>query len=259
MNKNAFGNRPLGMLQLAATRGIISGDSINRPTKTSNIAGVEAENVPGRGRTSSGIAVHAVRKDESTTDSTVLSDQISADIAPRLRQRDPSAIEELYDALGGRAFGLAYRVLGDGPAAEDAVQESFLWIWNNGDRIDPRKGRVSSLLLTIVHRRAIDALRARKRRDAIGGGSMDDLPELKDDRSEDQFDRVVDSLTHKHVRESLNSLSPDQRQVIELAYFEGLTQSEISDHSGIPLGTVKSRMRLGLTRLRVAFGIGDAS
>ncbi len=176
-----------------------------------------------------------------------------------MRQRDPLALEQLYDALGGRAFGLAYRILGDGPTAEDAVQESFLWIWNNGERIDSRKGRVASLLLTIVHRRSIDALRARKRRDAIGGQSTDDLPDLKDDRSADQFDRVVDSLTHKRVRDCLDSLSPDQREVIELAYFEGLTQSEISDHSGIPLGTVKSRMRLGLIRLRVAFGIGESS
>jgi hypothetical protein len=160
-SKVAFTNSPLRMLQLATARGMIGGESTVRTTKANNIAAVGRRLAHPPEASLNRIAGNTVRKDESTPDSTVLDGEVSADIATRLRQRDPSVIDQLYDALGGRAFGLAYRILGDGPAAEDAVQESFLWIWNNGERIDSRKGRVASLLLTIVHRRSIDALRAR--------------------------------------------------------------------------------------------------
>ena len=155
--------------------------------------------------------------------------------------------------MAGRAFGLAYRILSDGPSAEDVVQEAFLWVWNNPERIDPSRGRVESLLLTVVHRRSIDAFRARNRRDALRGPM--DL-EAVDENAADLFDSVAQSLTHERVRQSVTTLSDEQRQVIEMAYFSGLTHREIAEETGIPIGTVKSRLRLGMAKLRTAFGIG---
>ena len=174
-------------------------------------------------------------------------------LAERLRDRDPSALEWMYDRNSGRAFGLAYRILGDGPAAEDVVQDAFLWVWNNPERIDPERGSAEALLMTLVHRRSIDALRARNRRNALHQDSM--VPEQVAAAS-DLFESVARNLSHQHVRDTLESLSMDQQRVIDLAYFGGLTHQEISDQLGIPLGTVKSRLRLGLNRLRTAFGLG---
>ncbi len=190
------------------------------------------------------------RKDDLTPDSVPSN---SADLANRLRGRKPGALEELYELVAGRAFGLAYRILSDGASAEDVVQEAFLWVWNNPDRIDPSRGRVESLLMTVVHRRSIDALRARNRRDALRG-PMD--IDAVDEKASDLFDSVARSITHERVRESVTGLSDDQRQVIEMAYFSGLTHREISEQTGVPIGTVKSRLRLGMAKLRTAFGIG---
>ncbi len=193
------------------------------------------------------------RKDDLTPDSIPSN---SADLAKRLRGQEPGALEELYELVAGRAFGLAYRILSDGASAEDIVQEAFLWVWNSGDRIDPNRGNVESLLMTVVHRRSIDALRARNRRDALRGPM--DIYTI-DEKASELFDSVAQSLTHERVRESVTGLSDDQRQVIELAYFSGLTHREISEQTGIPIGTVKSRLRLGMAKLRTAFGIGGSS
>ena len=86
---------------------------------------------------------------------------IRRNIVARLVQRDPSALEEMYDRMARRAFGLAYRILDDGPAAEDIVQDAFAWVWDNSQKLDSERGTVDGLLLTLVHRRAVDALRAR--------------------------------------------------------------------------------------------------
>lgn len=193
------------------------------------------------------------RKDDLTPDFVPSN---SADLANRLRGREPGALEELYELVAGRAFGLAYRILSDGASAEDVVQEAFLWVWNSPDRIDPSRGSVESLLMTVVHRRSIDALRARNRRDALRGPVDIDAV---DEKASDLFDSVARSLTHERVRESVTGLSDDQRQVIEMAYFNGLTHREISEQTGVPIGTVKSRLRLGMAKLRTAFGIGGAS
>lgn len=166
-----------------------------------------------------------------------------------LQRHDPRALEALYDSNARRAFGLACRVLGDTSAAEDAVQEAFLAIWRNAHRLDPARGNVSSLLMTIVHHKAIDSQRARR-------GHGDPLPldfaTLADERSADVLDAVDASAGRELVLKALGSLSPDQRRAIELAYFDGLTHVEIAEKLGIPLGTVKSRLRLALDKLRAA-------
>ena len=159
-------------------------------------------------------------------------------------------MEVLYDSLSRRAFGLAYRIVGDGPAAEDVVQEAFLAVWRAAERIDAARGNLQSYVLTIVHRRAIDVVRARN-----------GLPErqLLDDAerisgAEDFTERVAASVDGEVVRGALNDLPEDQRQVVDMAYYEGLTHVEISERLGLPLGTVKSRMRLALEKMRGSLG-----
>ena len=229
---------------LSLQRGGVAFGFAARPVRVDQVNVAERADGPERGQKG---------KDDLTPDSFPSN---SADLANRLRGREPGALEELYELVAGRAFGLAYRILSDGASAEDIVQEAFLWVWNSGDRIDPKRGSVESLLMTVVHRRSIDALRARNRRDALRG-PMDIY--AVDENASDLFDSVAQSLTHERVRESVTGLSDDQRQVIELAYFSGLTHREISDQTGVPIGTVKSRLRLGMAKLRTAFGIGGAS
>ena len=177
------------------------------------------------------------------------------DLATRLAQRDRAALGELYDAMSRRAFGLAYRVLGDGQAAEDVVQDAFLWLWEHADRVDASRGAPEALLLTVTHRRAIDALRRRshRRRREHTGVDVDPVDEAA-------FS-ILAALEAEQaaiaVRDCLAGLAAEQREAIELAYFGGMTQAEIAERQDVALGTVKSRMRLGLARLRSALGGGS--
>ncbi len=157
-------------------------------------------------------------------------------------------MEALYDLLSRRAFGLAYRMLGDSQSAEDVVQESFLSIWRAAERIDLSRGRLQSYVLTVVHRRAIDVLRSRK--GAQSSALPEDLP-LADERA-DVEGTVAKALDGDTVRGALDGLPDEQRQVVEMAYFQGLTHVEISEGLGLPLGTVKSRLRLALDKMRVS-------
>jgi RNA polymerase sigma-70 factor (ECF subfamily) len=163
-------------------------------------------------------------------------------------------MEVLYDRLSRQAFGLAYRMLGDSAAAEDVVQEAFLSVWRGAERIDTARGKLQSLVLTVVHNRAIDVLRSRK-------GGRKDLPlepavELS---SEGDFtERVAAAVDGEVVRNALGSLPDDQRQAVELAYYGGLTHTEIAERLGVPLGTVKGRLRLALDKMRLALGAGRA-
>ncbi len=171
-------------------------------------------------------------------------------LAAALRRREPSAMEVLFERLSRQAFGLAYRILGDSAAAEDAVQEAFLTVWRQADRIDIRRGRLSSFVLTLVHNKSIDAIRARK---GIRPGSSPDLS-LIEVEGPDVVDRVFQRMGAQEIRQALAGLPDDQRRAVEMAYFEGMTHVDISEALGLPLGTVKSRLRLALDKLRVALG-----
>lgn len=178
-------------------------------------------------------------------------------LARRLQARDAAALALLYRAYRRRAFGLAYRVLGDGGAAEDAVHAAFLGIWEQADRIVPERGSLGSLVLTVVHRRAVDMARRRARRgqlEVVPDGEVDPTDAIPDERAQAAFARVLhdEAATRRRLRAALDALPAEQRQVVELAYFEGLTHRVIADRLGIPDGTVKSRLRLGLGRLRQA-------
>ena len=161
-------------------------------------------------------------------------------------------MELLYERFGRLAFGLAYRILGESPSAEDAVQEAFLTVWRQAERLDPARGRVGSFLMTVVHHKAIDLLRSRHGQ-AARSVPLD--PATIEAQEADVLDRVATSMGAAAAREALRSLPQEQREPIELAYFEGMTHVEIAEALGVPLGTVKSRLRLGLERMRSSFGI----
>jgi RNA polymerase sigma factor (sigma-70 family) len=158
---------------------------------------------------------------------------------------DEIALAELYDRYGRVAYGLALRILRDEALAEDAVQEAFLAIWRGAARFLPERGKASTWILTLVHRRAVDLVRREQRRrteplpelePAAPGGSADDAMWLR--------------LERERVQTALARLPDQQREAIELAYYGGFTQSELAERLGEPLGTIKSRMFTGLAHLR---------
>lgn len=178
------------------------------------------------------------------------------DLIARLRRHDPEALATLYDATHRRAYGLALRVLGgDAAAAEDAVQEGYLAFWRQAGRLSAGRGSAEGLLLTIVHRRAVEAVRSRIRRRE----SAEPVPDRVDLHAVDLLDAAVTSMEADRVRAALLSLSPEHREAVELAYFSQLSQREIAERIGVPLGTVKSRMHHAIRALRGSLGLGTAS
>ncbi|MBA2374028.1 MAG: sigma-70 family RNA polymerase sigma factor, partial [Chloroflexi bacterium] len=165
----------------------------------------------------------------------------------RIADGELDALEDLYDRYRTMAYSIAYRITGDASLAEDAVQDAFLGAWRNAARYAEARGSVKTWLLAIVHHRAIDAIRRRK--PTVELPDREEIPpaslQLPDVWAEVSADLDADS-----IKIALTTLSPVQREAIELAYFGGLTQQEIAARTGAPLGTVKSRMRLGLLAMR---------
>ena len=167
----------------------------------------------------------------------------------RIAALDASAIEALYDRYGSMAFGLATRITGDAALAEDVVQDAFLGVWRSADRYVDSRATAKTWVLSIVHHRAIDAVR--RRRPTV---ELPD-PEVPPPRAlvvDDAWQEVLGRLDRAAIGTALATLSVVQREAIELAYFGGLTQAEIAERTRTPLGTVKSRVRLGLLSLRDA-------
>jgi RNA polymerase sigma-70 factor (ECF subfamily) len=153
------------------------------------------------------------------------------------------ALAELYDRYGKVAYGLAYRVLQNSSLAEDAVQEAFLTVWRTAGTYVRERGKPSTWLLTLVHRRAVDLVRREQRRR---------LPPLEDRAApvvQGAEEEASNRERRRAVQAALAQLPADQREAIELAYYGGLTQSQLARQLGVPLGTVKSRMFAGLRRL----------
>jgi RNA polymerase sigma-70 factor (ECF subfamily) len=167
----------------------------------------------------------------------------------RLANGDLGALDRLYEHYGAMAFSIAYRITGDRTAAEDVVQEAFLGAWRNAGRYVEGRGSVRTWLLSIVHHRAIDAIRRRR--------PTTELPEVETALPDvltipDTWKEVERRLDRENVAAAMSTISAVQREAIELAYFGGLTQTEIAERTGVPLGTVKGRLRLGLSGLRAA-------
>lgn len=167
-----------------------------------------------------------------------------AELAAALQRGEPRAVEALYDRYGRLAFGLASRMITDKAAAEDVVQDAFISVWRNATSFDPARGSLRAWLLSIVHHRAIDRLRGSAGRQAEA--PLDAIQR----RTPDAF--AVESADDDRIeiRNALAALPEAQRQTLELAYFAGLTHVEIALRMGVPLGTVKGRMRMGLEKLR---------
>jgi RNA polymerase sigma-70 factor (ECF subfamily) len=168
------------------------------------------------------------------------------DVLARIAARDDAALGELYERYSGLAFGLAYRVLRDRGQAEDVVQEAFLSIWRRAGTFDSARGSARGWLTSIVHNAAVDRRRGRFRHQQDEVDIEDHAWRLADD---DVWEDVSRRLDRELVRRALAQIPTEQRETLELAYFGGLTQAEIAAQTGEPLGTVKSRARLGLRRL----------
>ena len=162
-----------------------------------------------------------------------------------LARGDDGALAELYDRFGAVAYGLALRVVRDAALAEDAVQEAFLTVWRTASRFVAERAKARTWVLTLVHRRAVDLVRREqtRRTDPL----KDHQPESGGRTAEEE---AWLRLERTRVQEALKRLPDQQREAIELAYYGGFTQSELADRLGEPLGTVKSRMFTGLSRLR---------
>ena len=156
------------------------------------------------------------------------------------------ALAELYDRYGKVAYGLAYRVLQNSSLAEDAVQEAFLTVWRTAGTYIRERGKPSTWLLTVVHRRAVDIVRREQRR---RGPPPAEVPAATAASTLTAEEEAVLRDRRRAVQQALGQLPADQREALELAYYGGLTQSQLASQLGVPLGTVKSRMFAGLRRL----------
>jgi len=165
----------------------------------------------------------------------------------RLADGELDALEELYDRYKTMAYSIAYRITNDSTLAEDVVQDAFLGVWRNAARYVEGRGSVKTWLLAIVHHRAIDAVRRRRPTTELPDVEVPPPAALTEP---DVWMEVAAGLDADLVQRALAELSDVQREAIELAYFSGLTQQEIADRTATPLGTVKSRMRLGLLAMR---------
>ena len=157
---------------------------------------------------------------------------------------DDDALGVLYDRFGRLAFRLAFRIVRDRALAEDAVQEAFLAVWRSADAYKRERAKPSTWILTVVHRRAVDIVRREQNR---RGEPLEVAPEPESGPADE--DAVLRDR-RAAVQAALTELPGEQRQALELAYYGGLTQSELAERLGVPLGTVKSRMFAGLGRLR---------
>jgi RNA polymerase sigma-70 factor, ECF subfamily len=174
-----------------------------------------------------------------------------AELVVRLQRRDPQALAELYDRYGRLVYSLIVRVVRDGALAEDLVQETFLRVWNRAQGFNAQRGALGPWLLAVARNRAIDYLRSAsgRERNALDLEEVDH-PSLYTDMERD----ILASDKARVIRAALEKLAPNQREVIELAYFEGLTQTEMAERMGQPLGTVKTWVRTALKNLREEFG-----
>jgi len=171
-----------------------------------------------------------------------------ADLARRLRERDAGAMRELYDHYGRLIYSLIQRMVRNSAAAEDLVQETFLRIWNRMPAFDQERGALGPWVLTVARNRAIDYLRSADGR--MSAGALD-LDRLEHPGQFCDFDNRALSLDRaRMLKEAFEKLTPNQKTVIELAYFEGLSQTEMADRMQQPLGTIKTWVRSALKVLR---------
>lgn len=172
------------------------------------------------------------------------------ELVSRLRAKDKSALNYLYDHYSGALYGTILRIVSNDEVAEEVLQDAFIKIWNNIESYDTSKGRLFTWMMQICRNLSIDKLRSR---------------EIKKEMKSDNIEANVYTIEREHrayqsidkigVKELLNKLREDERLIVDLVYFRGYTHSEVSDEYDIPLGTVKTRLRMGLKNLRNLIGI----
>lgn len=168
----------------------------------------------------------------------------------QVQARDETALIELHRRYVNLVYSVAFRVLNDQMAAEEVTQDTFLRVWNKLDSYDPARGAFVTWLATIARRLAIDVFRQQERKPLLGAVSVDDNPDLWNSMlGDDQSD------LRRTLQAVMDDLPGDQRDALELAYFYGMTHSDIADYLQVPLGTVKTRIRLGMEKLRTAWNM----
>jgi RNA polymerase sigma-70 factor (ECF subfamily) len=179
------------------------------------------------------------------------------DLAERLKRREPQAMADLYDRYGRLAYSVILRIVRDAEMAEDLVQETFLRVWSRVQAFDSARGALGPWLLAVARNRAIDYLRSVDGRMAR---SSYELVEMENPALFANLEsRVLQADQAGRIREAMSKLSPSQRSVIELAYFEGLSQTEMAEKMGQPLGTVKTWVRAALKSLREHLGVAASA
>lgn len=188
--------------------------------------------------------------------STVLRFKEDGPLVERLRRRDPDAMGELYDRYGKLAFSVIFRIVRNQSTAEDLLQETFLRVWNRMQAFDAEKGALGPWILTVARNRAIDYLRSLDGRMAKSSLEIEKMetPRVFNDMESQLFDK--DRI--QNLKGAFEKLNPNQRMVIELAYFEGLSQTEMAEKMNQPLGTVKTWVRSALKALRDEIGSQEA-
>ena len=192
------------------------------------------------------------------TEQTLDTHELDLDLIARIRDGDASSLGALYDRHSSIAFRIALSIVHDRGRAEDVVQEAFLSVWRKGGSFTPGRGSVRSWLIGIVRNRAIDTLRAQRVSDVDDEATLQSLP----DAGPSVVDQVVARLEGETIRMALRKLSRQQREAISIAYYESRSHAEIAKITGLPLGTVHGRIRLGLRHLRthlLAAGVGVSS
>jgi RNA polymerase sigma factor (sigma-70 family) len=160
------------------------------------------------------------------------------------------AMDSLYQRYSRILYSLAYRMVADHQVAEDLLQDAFLAVWRRATTYSPQSGAARSWLISIMHHRTIDYLRRVRRRSTIQEAPLEELELNESTAHPDAWDAAWQSVKSSHVRAALMQIPTEQRMVIELAYFQGWTHTEIAQGTQIPLGTIKARLRLGLLHLK---------
>ena len=193
--------------------------------------------------------LHATKQETATT-LLVQPDQTDEQLISAICTGNEAAIETLYERYHRFAYVLAYRILRDPVAAEDIVQDAFLSIWRKASSYQAQTGSVQSWIQAIVRNRSIDKIRASAHRDYQWSPLQVENDQDPPSEEPDVWEQAWQSEQHRIIYEVMEQIPEEQRKVIELAYFGGLTHAEIAEQYEIPLGTVKGRMRLGLQKMK---------
>ena len=175
-----------------------------------------------------------------------------ASLIDRVAEGDQSALSKLYDSTARLVYGLVLRILNEAPSAEEVLLDVFTQVWRQASQYDGKRGAPLAWIMTIARSRAIDRLRS-TRQEQQRREPLDSVEVARSDSTDPEQDSVI-AERRLMVKRALAGLAPEQREVIELAYYSGMSHSEIAARLGQPLGTVKTRTRLGMIRLREALG-----